>query len=51
MDVIHEFINNRDYKYVNALALFYIRLVAKPKDVYTILEMFYSDFRKLRIRN
>jgi pre-mRNA-splicing factor 38A len=51
LDIVTEFINNRDYKYVNALALFFIRLVGKPKDIYTILEMFYNDYRKLRIRN
>lgn len=50
-EIIIEFIKNKDYKYVNALAMFYLRMVGKPAEVYSIIELFYSDFRKLRIRN
>jgi len=42
---------NPDYKYVTALAMFYWRLVADAKNVYTVLEEFISDFRKIRYRN
>jgi pre-mRNA-splicing factor 38A len=33
-EIIYEFIKNKDYKYVNIMGLFYLRLVGKPKDVY-----------------
>lgn len=29
----------------------YLRFVAKPKEIYQVVESFYSDFRKLRIRH
>lgn len=49
--IVIEFLRNKDYKYINALAMFYVRLTAKPLDIYELIEPFYSDFRKLRIRN
>lgn len=49
-DIIYEFIKNKDYKYVNALALFYLRMTGKPREIYMMMEIFYSDFRKLRVR-
>ncbi|KAI5467891.1 PRP38 family-domain-containing protein [Mariannaea sp. PMI_226] len=36
------------FKYLRALACFYIRLTRQAKDVYTILEPFLEDRRKLR---
>lgn len=50
-DIVYEFIRNKDYKYVNALAMFYLRMIGKPIEIYQILEIFYSDYRKLRLRN
>jgi pre-mRNA-splicing factor 38A len=50
-EIVLEYLNNKDYKYLTALAAFYIRLTFKPADVYTNLENIYSDFRKVRVRN
>jgi pre-mRNA-splicing factor 38A len=49
-EIVLEYLNNKDYKYLTALAAFYIRLTFKPADVYTNLEDIYSDFRKVRVR-
>jgi len=32
---------------VTALAMFYLRLIGKPEEIYQCLEPFYSDNRKL----
>ena len=50
-EIILEYLNNKDYKYLTALAAYYIRLTSKAKDVYLQLEPLYVDHRKLRIRN
>lgn len=50
-EIILEYLNNKDYKYLTALAAFYIRLTSKAKDVYLQLEPLYVDYRKLRVRN
>jgi len=50
-EIILEYLNNKDYKYLTALAAYYIRLTSKAKDVYLQLEPLYVDYRKLRIRN
>ncbi|MES1905753.1 MAG: Pre-mRNA-splicing factor 38A, partial [Paramarteilia canceri] len=47
-DIINEFLNCEDMKYLQALAAFYIRLTANSQDIYELLEPFLSDFRKLR---
>lgn len=49
-DIIIEFIQNEDYKYVRALGVYYMRLIGKPLDVYHYLEPLYNDFRKLRYK-
>jgi pre-mRNA-splicing factor 38A len=49
-EIIYEYIKNKDYKYVTILALYYLRLIGKPKEIYQILELFYSDYRKIRVR-
>lgn len=38
------------FKYLRALACFYVRLTRQAKDVYTVLEPFLEDRRKLRRR-
>lgn len=38
------------FKYLRALAVFYIRLTRPAKDVYTLLEPYLNDRRKLRRR-
>jgi len=50
-DIIQEYLNNTDYKYLRALAAFYVRLTNKSKDVFLKLEEHLTDYRKLRIRN
>ena len=50
MEIIIEFIQNEEFKYVTALGCFYLRLVGKPIEVYTILEPYLNDYRKLRLR-
>lgn len=51
MDIVMEFIQNEEYKYVTALGCVYLRLVGTPLEIYTTLEPFYNDYRKLRKRN
>jgi hypothetical protein len=38
-----------EFKYVRALGCLYIRLTARPIDIYETLEALYSDKRKLRV--
>ena len=38
------------FKYLRALALFYVRLTRQAKDVYVLLEGYLGDYRKLRRR-
>jgi pre-mRNA-splicing factor 38A len=50
-DVILEYLNQKDFKYLTALAAFYIRLTWEPKDVYATLEPLLTDYRKIKRRN
>lgn len=50
LPIIDEYIIQEDFKYLRVLALFYLRLVAPSAAVYTKLEPFLADRRKLRIR-
>jgi pre-mRNA-splicing factor 38A len=43
------FCQQDEFKYVRALGCLYIRLVARPIDIYETLESLYSDKRKLRV--
>ncbi|KAI9777957.1 MAG: hypothetical protein M1839_008492 [Geoglossum umbratile] len=49
-EVVMEYLNNEDFKYLRALAAFYVRLTFDPADIYKTLEPFLSDYRKLRRR-
>lgn len=50
-DVVLEFIQQEDFKYLRALGLFYFRLVGSPAaSVYRALEPHLGDRRKLRLR-
>ena len=51
LDIIEEFIQNEDFKYLRALGAMYIRMTCKAEEIYTLLEPLYEDFRKLIIRN
>ena len=50
MEIIKEYIEQTDFKYLTALAVFYMRMVGKATDVYTALEPLRTDYRKLRVR-
>ena len=49
-DVIMEYLHQTEFKYLSALAAFYIRLTFEPVDVYVTLEPLLSDYRKIRRR-
>ena len=50
-DVILEYLNQKDFKYLTALAAFYIRLTAEDAvEVYKTLEPLLGDYRKLKRR-
>ncbi|POM63608.1 Pre-mRNA-splicing factor 38A [Phytophthora palmivora] len=51
LEVAKQFVQNDDYKYVTILGAVYVRLVAKPLEIYTLLEPLLSDYRKIRKRN
>ncbi|KAG7383135.1 Pre-mRNA-splicing factor 38A [Phytophthora pseudosyringae] len=51
LEVVRQFVENDDYKYVTVLGAVYLRLVGKPREVYTLLEPLLSDYRKIRKRN
>ena len=49
-DIILEYLHQPEFKYLSALAAFYVRLTFDAKDVYTTLEPLLADSRKLRRR-
>ncbi|KAH0354416.1 PRP38-domain-containing protein, partial [Aureobasidium melanogenum] len=49
-EIILHYLQQEDWKYLRALAAFYIRLTWEPKDIYETLEAYLSDFRKLKRR-
>lgn len=50
MEIIAFFIDQKDYKYLTALALFYLRIVGSSLEVHRHLEPLLQDKRKLRKR-
>lgn len=50
-EIAIQFLQAKDYKYLTALGIFYLRLVMKAPEIYQILEPFYNDNRKLRVRD
>ena len=50
MDIVKEYIEQTDFKYLTALGVFYLRMVGKSADIFSILEPLRSDYRKLRVR-
>lgn len=53
-DIVEEYLNagGDDFKYLRALAAFYVRLTSEnSEDVYRKLEPYLEDYRKLRRRN
>lgn len=49
-EVVLEYLHQRDFKYLSALAAFYIRLTFDAVDVFKTLESLLGDYRKLRRR-
>ena len=49
-DIVLEYLHQTEFKYLSALAAFYVRLTFQPKDVFTTLEPMLADYRKLRRR-
>ncbi|RKP10117.1 Pre-mRNA-splicing factor 38, partial [Thamnocephalis sphaerospora] len=49
-EIILAYLEDEDFKYLRALAAFYLRLVGNSVDVYTHLEPLLADYRKLRHR-
>lgn len=50
-EIVLEYLHQPEFKYLRAMAAFYIRLFFKPKDVFSTLEPYLTDYRKLRIRS
>lgn len=49
-EIMLEFLNQKYFKYLSCIAMFYIRLCYKSKEVYELLEPFYNDYRKIRFK-
>jgi len=49
--IIMEYINQKDFKYATALGLMYLRLTGSSNDIYSIIDVFYADYRRLRLRD
>ncbi|MBW0512121.1 hypothetical protein O181_051836 [Austropuccinia psidii MF-1] len=49
-EIILEYLRAEEFKYLRALAAFYVRLTFTPLNVYQTLEPLLVDYRKLRVR-
>ena len=49
-DIMLEYLRQEEFKYLTALAAFYIRLTFDSREVYGVLEPLLGDYRKLRRR-
>jgi pre-mRNA-splicing factor 38A len=49
-EILDAYLYNEEFKYLRALAAFYLRLTGKSIDIYKKLEPLYNDYRKLRIK-
>ncbi|KAI9719590.1 MAG: hypothetical protein M1812_003361 [Candelaria pacifica] len=50
-EIVLEYLHDEDFKYLRAMAAFYVRLTFDPPDIYKTLEPLLSDYRKLKRRN
>ncbi|KAK4058492.1 hypothetical protein OIO90_000654 [Microbotryomycetes sp. JL221] len=50
-EIILEYLRADEFKYLRALAAFYVRLTFDPVNVYEVLEPLLDDYRKIRFRN
>ncbi|CAO3642400.1 unnamed protein product [Cunninghamella blakesleeana] len=49
-EIIISLIQQEDFKYLRALAAFYLRIVGQSKEIYQYLEPLLNDYRKLKFR-
>lgn len=49
-EIILEYLKDEEFKYLRALAAFYIRLTWSAVDIFRTLEPLMTDYRKLRVR-
>ncbi|KAI0637275.1 PRP38 family-domain-containing protein [Trametes polyzona] len=49
-EILLEYLQADEFKYLRALAAMYIRMTFRPVDVYEVLEPLLKDYRKLRYR-
>jgi pre-mRNA-splicing factor 38A len=49
-EIIVEFIQNDEFKYLRVLGAFYFRLVGRAPEIYRYLEPLLNDYRRIRIR-
>ncbi|KAK4984266.1 hypothetical protein LTR50_006713 [Elasticomyces elasticus] len=49
-DIVLHYLRQEEWKYLRALAAFYIRLCWQPKEIFETLEPFLADYRKLKRR-
>ncbi|SAM05936.1 hypothetical protein [Absidia glauca] len=49
-EILTDLIKQEDFKYLRALAAFYLRIVGQSKEIYQYLEPLLNDYRKLRFR-
>lgn len=49
-EILLVYLEAKEFKYLRAIAAFYIRLTFPPIEVYTLLEPLLEDYRKLRFR-
>ncbi|KAF8964067.1 PRP38 family-domain-containing protein [Flammula alnicola] len=50
-EILVEYLQAEEFKYLRALAALYIRMTFRAVDVYELLEPLLKDYRKLRLRN
>jgi len=50
-EILVEYLRADEFKYLRALAAFYVRMTFRPVDVYELLEPMLRDYGKLRMRN
>ncbi|KAJ3474242.1 hypothetical protein NLI96_g12569 [Meripilus lineatus] len=50
-EILLEYLQADEFKYLRALAVMYIRMTFRAADVYDILEPLLKDYRKIRYRN
>ncbi|KAJ7273380.1 PRP38 family-domain-containing protein [Mycena rebaudengoi] len=50
-EILVEYLRADEFKYLRALAAFYIRMTFRAVDVFELLEPLLKDYRKLRLRN